>query len=80
MNEYVEVTQEVFDDFIWTFPRILTIYVTAICEPPMKSYNDFSGGLVWPQSVVAKVQLFEDCVYGKEPNKYFIRTDFMEME
>lgn len=68
MDPFKEVTKEEFDEFISGYPNPLDINVTWICEPPMKSYNDFNLG-DWPFSMVAKVQLWETY---QEPNKYWI--------
>jgi hypothetical protein len=66
------VTKNEFDAFVASFPRPLTRDVTGICEPPMLSYNDFSGDKIWPESMVARVALYDR--YG-EQNKYSIRAD-----
>ncbi len=47
------VSREEFADFLASYPRRLTPNVTAICEPPMVSYNDFERAPQWPDSVVA---------------------------
>ncbi len=51
-----EVTKDEFDAFAKAYPRPLERSVTAICEPPQLSYNDFTLG-DWPKSVVASVSL-----------------------
>lgn len=58
------VSKAEFDDFIDSYPNELAVDVTGICEPPLKTYNDFSDGKVWPESIVASVVLFES--YPKE--------------
>lgn len=40
----------------WAGARVVRD-VTTICEPPQENYNDFSGDLVWPYSVVATASL-----------------------
>ncbi|WGH28563.1 hypothetical protein 13VV501A_gene0067 [Vibrio phage 13VV501A] len=66
MRTRLEVTKEEFDDFIKNYPNDLITDVSHICEPPVKTYNDFSGGKKWPESVVASVSLTES--YPKEEN------------
>jgi hypothetical protein len=79
MKEYKRVTKEEFDIFIAEYPRKLERDVSGISDPPTLTMNDFSIG-VWPDSVVAKADLYETFpkdrmgqVYGWEPNKYFIK-------
>lgn len=73
MNNFKKVTKEEFDEFIKNYPRQLEKDVSGICEPPLLTYNDFSNGQVWPESVVAKVNLYESFpIYGWESNKYYI--------
>lgn len=54
MNKFKKVTREEYLKFIKNWPNRLDFDCTGICEPPMGSYNDFSGNLMWPQSIVAK--------------------------
>lgn len=51
---FVEVSREDFRKFVDAYPSQLSFDCTAICEPPLATYNDFSGGKAWPNSVVAK--------------------------
>ena len=53
-REYKKVTREDYLAFVSNYPNELEFDCTGICEPPMGSYNDFTGGLVWPESIVAK--------------------------
>lgn len=69
MEKDRQVSKEELDAFVAAYPRPLVKDVTSICEPPMLSYNDFTLGN-WPESVVAKVQLWNGD-FG-EPNRYFI--------
>jgi hypothetical protein len=62
-----EVTKSEFDAFLASYPNKLTTDICAICEPPIKSYNDFSLGK-WPQSQVAHILMSEPI----EPAEFFI--------
>jgi hypothetical protein len=53
-NYYTEVNREDFVEFVHSYPRVTDYDVTRISDPPIGSYNDFSDGKVWPDSVVAK--------------------------
>jgi hypothetical protein len=68
------VTKEEFEAFIKAYPKPLKYDVTGICEPPLASYNDFSDGKVWPESMVAKISLEEASYMGK-PNEYLIKIE-----
>lgn len=48
--------------------------ISTVCEPPLLTINDFSKGLVWPDSVVAKAILYDGTGYHdfKSP-EYFIK-------
>lgn len=52
--DFIEVTREEYLAFIREYPRKLEFDCIGICEPPLGSYNDFSDGKVWPESMVAK--------------------------
>lgn len=73
---FKKVTKEQFDLFVQIYPEKLDYHVTHICEPPLGSYNDFSVGKKWPDSMVAKIVLNESMkghpAYHGEPNDYFI--------
>jgi|688.fasta_scaffold522165_1 hypothetical protein len=72
-SAWVEVSKADFDRYISEYPLPLERDVTHICEPPMLTYNDFSGGKIWPQSIVAKAQLYDGSEYhgGRAP-VYFL--------
>ena len=57
--KFKQVSKDEFVAFIKAFPAKLDYDVTGICEPPLGTYNDFRGGKVWPESVVAKIILNE---------------------
>lgn len=50
-----QVTREEFEAFVRDYGKPLTYDVCQIPEPPLLSYNDFSWGKVWPESMVAKI-------------------------
>lgn len=54
MSEFNKVTREEYLAFINGYQNKLEFDCTGICEPPLESYNDFSGGKIWPYSMVAK--------------------------
>lgn len=51
---WIKVTRERYLKFVKNYPKPLRFDCTNICEPPVGSYNDFSDGKVWPESIVAK--------------------------
>jgi|TARA_A100001391_G_scaffold33224_2_gene17976 hypothetical protein len=77
--ESKEVSAEEFNTFLENYPFPLEKDVTGISEPPTLTYNDFSEGKVWPESVVCSVHLYESYPddksfypYCKSPNVYKI--------
>jgi hypothetical protein len=66
-------------DFLTSYPEPLVRDWTGICEPPLVSYNDFSGNKKWPESIVAKYHDTESYpkdsgnAYTWEENQYFIK-------
>jgi len=72
-SAWTEVSKADFDQYISDYPKPLEKDITRICEPPMLTYNDFSDGKVWPQSIVAKAQLYDGSEYhgGRAP-VYFL--------
>jgi hypothetical protein len=78
MSEWTKVSNEEFKAFVAAYPHRLVADVAQMCDPPMLSYNDFSGGKVWPESMVAKAMLNtamkgHPCYKG-EPDDYFLRA------
>ena len=53
--KYKQVSRDEFFSFVKSWPRSLEWDVAGMCEPPLGSYNDFSDGKVWPESMVAKI-------------------------
>lgn len=71
-----QVSKEEFFKFVKKYPRKLEWDVCGICDPPLGSYNDFSDGKVWPESIVSKVKMGKS-MYGfyktkEENDKYCI--------
>ena len=52
--KFIEVTHDEYVAFIKNWPNKLEFNCAGIFEPPLGSYNDFSNGKVWPESIVAK--------------------------
>ena len=79
MNKFKKVNKEEFDAFVKSFREELYYDVCHVCDPPLSSYNDFSEGKVWPESIVAKVVLWEAMAdhpaYKGEENEYQIKID-----
>lgn len=65
-----KVTCEEFDEFLKNYPRLLTIDVCGIFEPPCISYNDFELADRWPYSVVAKTWAYSD-----DPDDYYYEPE-----
>ena len=75
-HTWKEVCRVEFDAFIAAYPRILEKDFTSICEPPMISYNDFSDGKKWPESMVAKIILFtRHPIFKGQQNEYFVLSN-----
>lgn len=54
MKNYKIVSKEEFKKFIKEYPSELQKDVAMMCEPPLITYNDFSGGKQFPKSIVAE--------------------------
>jgi hypothetical protein len=64
IREFQKVSEEEFDLFLKRYPKIVSD-VNAAFEPPLITYNDFSSGEKWPESVVARRIL-------NDPDEYYI--------
>ncbi len=64
-----KVTKLEFEEHLLKFEN-LEIHMVTIREPHLKTYNDFSEGKQYPDSIVASVSLNED--YGEE-NEYYVK-------
>lgn len=71
-TEFKTVNKEDFIYFVQNYGKPLERDVAQMFEPPLITYNDFSDGKVWPESVVAKIIMRE--AY-KEENEYSIIDD-----
>lgn len=58
-NEFTLVRKEQFFKFL-SDNQPLEQSTHRICEPVMVSYNDFSSGKIWPESMVARCWLDYD--------------------
>jgi len=72
--KFRQVTEAAFNAFVKKYPTTLDIDIADMCEPPLKTYNDFSKGKPWPDSIVAKVKLYDGSAYhgGKLPEYYIL--------
>ena len=75
-REWRQVDRDEFDAFVRSYPSQLQVDVCAIGEPALRSYNDFSAGAVWPESMVAKMLCYDGSKYhgGKRPEYYIPDT------
>lgn len=55
-RELVDVELSVYEAFIATYPDLVRD-VARMFEPPVESFNDFSGKDTWPESVVCCAKL-----------------------
>lgn len=55
-----ECTKEELEKFVKDYPLDLETDVAHMYDPPLLTYNDFSEGRVWPESIVAQVVLGSD--------------------
>lgn len=69
-SKYKRVSKEKFVDFLKNYPTKLVKDVYGVCDPPYISYNDFSTGKMWPDSVVAYTFL-----YDPNPGDYFYEPE-----
>lgn len=64
LNGLTQVQPSELKEYVDNYPRPLEIDVAQMYEPPLKTWNDFSNGKVWPQSVVAAEVIGETCWIG----------------
>ena len=69
MIDFKKVNQQEFHQFLSDYKNTLVVDICGISEPPLKSYNDFSNSVKWPESMVAKIKM-ED---RGQPAEYFIK-------
>ena len=70
MSDFKKVSKEEYTTFVEEYPNPLHYDVATISEPPQGSYNDFSDDKMWPESMVAKVTLWDD-----QPRSYYIKHE-----
>jgi len=70
--KFKKVSEDEFTSFLINYPNELEVDVALMFEPPRKTYNDFSDGKVWPDSIVASVSLLED---GSEEGYKILKED-----
>lgn len=69
---FKQVSKEVFESFLNSYPRPLSKDIARMCEPALFTANDFTLG-VWPESIVAKAHLTEgEPYYDCAPTTYYI--------
>jgi len=64
VRSFRKCTKSEFETFVKNYPNPLDVDVAQMYHPPVRTYNDFSDGNVWPHSIVAKV--FLNSVVGAE--------------
>ena len=78
MSVFKKVEEKEYKEFINNYPNKLDWDVIQFCEPPMGNYNDFTSGKVWPDSIVAKVKLYDGSEYHSFKSKeYYIRDSVL---
>ncbi len=78
MEGYKQITKEELNNFIKAYPVKLE-YDAYGPEPAMGSYNDFSEGKIWPESIIALVKLYgKQEYYNFQPNEYYIKEDALK--
>lgn len=70
MTKFKQVSVDEFRRFIHDYPNELVCDVSGIGEPPLVSYNDFTTGLKWLESMIAKYH-DENLLGGR--NRYWIK-------
>lgn len=77
--KWKQVSKAELEAFVAGYPHALDVNVTGICEPPMRSWNDFSEGKVWPESMVAREFLEESMsghpAYTGGKNTFWLRAN-----
>ena len=74
MSKFRRVSKEEFNQFVEDYPNKLDWDVCGISEPPTGSHNDFTGGKIWPESVVTRVKLYDGSnYYGGRNSEYFVK-------
>lgn len=56
-DKWTSVSRIEFRSFVSRYKPKLVYDVCGIFDPPIGSYNDFSGGKAWPDSVICYISL-----------------------
>lgn len=70
-NRFRQCTKEELDSFLRDYDGDLKADVSQMFDPPLCTYNDFSDGKIWPESIVAQVVLGSD---RGDPDTYWLRA------
>jgi len=79
MKGYRQVPKEEFYIFIRNYSKKLEWDCYGVYEPPLGSYNDFSDGKKWPESIVGVVQMYDLECHGKD-KEYYIKSTYYCMQ
>lgn len=69
VKDFRKVSKHEFDEYNASFCVNLVRDVNPCCDPPLLTVNDFSTGMVWPESVVSYAILSDN---NFEPPSYYI--------
>lgn len=56
----ITVNKQEFETFLDEYPNKLVFDVYHVPDPPVGTYNDFTTGLVWPESIIAEIHFERD--------------------
>lgn len=73
MSEWKQVTQDEFQMFLDSYPRVLQGNMNGIFEPPRWEFHDFSDGKVSPESMVGFVKMNDESYPPPQPRDYYWR-------
>lgn len=76
-----QVTKEEFEKFISQYPNKLETDISGITEPPTKTWNDYTSGLKWPESLVCLIKMYDGSEYHKGKKlEYYINIKYLSMK
>lgn len=78
MNEFVRVSKEEFDSFVKNYPVELQEHWIEFCTPPIITWNDFSSGKQYPDTIVARTYDYSHPIWDeveKYEEEYYIKTE-----
>jgi hypothetical protein len=76
-EKWKSVSRDEFVKFMSKYKPKPVYDVCGIFDPPIGSYNDFSGGKVWPDSVIGYVSL-GGASRANTPFEYFISRSLLD--